>query len=348
MVPGESFPDEARKLFGTLDPDISNKKQLKDATIFLDTFTNQLRARFDEIYGDSEWAQESTFCLPNGKRSTKLNPTPPSTFQRSVRSWNRYLSENVLYLGPLRVGPRATYGIGASVENSNIPLGESGEFFAKKVFIDDTPRLYPVIEQGKLKDARFTLGEAVTYWYQHLAATGEENEINVDAPNRQGYPLKIGTRTLANVGFGASQILPVIGLCLSASPGDLILLEQPELHLNPGMQQKLADFLLAMVKTGRQIIVETHSEYLITRLRRDAATDPEDHKFFTIVFVERDPKVGTSYRTVNVDEQGDLSEWPKGFFDHVAEDLRILMRKAAERQAKKNADSVNIKDGIEE
>lgn len=348
MIPGESFPDEARKLFGTLDPDVSNKKQLKDATIFLDTFTNQLRARFDEIYGNSEWAQESTFCLPNGKRSTKLNPTPPTSFQRSVRSWNRYLSENVLYLGPLRVGPRATYGIGASVENSNIPLGESGEFFAKKVFIDDTPRLYPVIEQGKLKDARFTLGEAVTYWYQHLAATGEENEINVDAPNRQGYPLKIGTRTLANVGFGASQILPVIGLCLSASPGDLILLEQPELHLNPGMQQKLADFLLAMVKTGRQIIVETHSEYLITRLRRDAATDPEDHKFFTIVFVERDPKVGTSYRTVNVDEQGDLSEWPKGFFDHVAEDLRILMRKAAERQAKKNADSVNIKDGIEE
>ena len=348
FVPAESFPEEARKLFGLLNPENSNKKQLKDADNFLENLTSRLRARFDEIYGDSEWTQESTFCLPNGKRSTKLNPTSLTPLQRSIRSWNRYLSENVLYLGPLRVGPRATYGIGASVENSNIPLGESGEFFAKKVFIDDTPRLYPVIEQGQLKDARFTLGEAVTYWYQHLAATGEENEINVDAPNRQGYPLKIGTRTLANVGFGASQILPVIGLCLSASPGDLILLEQPELHLNPGMQQKLADFLLAMVKTGRQIIVETHSEYLITRLRRDAATDPEDHKFFTIVFVERDPKVGTSYRTVNVDEQGDLSEWPKGFFDHVAEDLRILMRKAAERQAKKNADSVNIKDGIEE
>jgi predicted ATPase len=241
----------------------------------------------------------------------------------------------------LRVGPRATYGIGASVENSNIPLGESGEFLAKKMFTDDTPRAYPIVEHGKIKDARFSLEEAVTFWYNHLAATGEDNSISVDAPNRQGYPLKIGARTLANVGFGASQILPVLGLCLSAGPGDLILLEQPELHLNPGMQQKLADFLLVMSKTGRQIIVETHSEYLITRLRRNAATDSDDHKYFTIIFVERDAKSGTSYRTVNVDEQGDLSEWPKGFFDHVAEDLRILMRKAAERQSKKHSESVN-------
>jgi len=128
----------------------------------------------------------------------------------------------------------------------------------------------------------------------------------------------------------------------------LILLEQPELHLNPGMQQKLADFLLEMVKTGRQIIVETHSEYLITRLRRRAATSESDHKYFGIVFAERDPEEGTSYRSVNVNEQGDLSEWPKGFFDHVAEDLRILMRKAAERQSSVKAEPVNTKSAKEE
>jgi predicted ATPase len=114
------------------------------------------------------------------------------------------------------------------------------------------------------------------------------------------------------------------------------------------MQQKLADFLLVMSKTGRQIIVETHSEYLITRLRRNAATDSEDHRYFTIIFVERDAKTGTSYRTVNVDEQGDLSEWPKGFFDHVAEDLRILMRKAAERQSSVKSEPVNTKSAKQE
>jgi predicted ATPase len=341
LIPLDKFPESARKLFGASDPEYSEPGELKAANSFEEKFLGDLRARFDLLYGDSEWAQESTYCLPNGKRSTKSTASQANYLQRAVRSWNRYLAENVLYLGPLRVGPRATYGIGASVENSNIPLGESGEFLAKKMFTDDTPRAYPILEQGKIKDARFTLEEAVTYWYKQLVATGEDNSISVDAPNRQGYPLKIGTRTLANVGFGASQILPVLGLCLSASPGDLILLEQPELHLNPGMQQKLADFLLVMSKTGRQIIVETHSEYLITRLRRNAATDTEDHKYFTIIFVERDAKTGTSYRTVYVDEQGDLSEWPKGFFDHVAEDLRILMRKAAERQSSVKSEPIN-------
>jgi predicted ATPase len=341
LIPLDRFPDFARKLFGASDPEFSEQKEVLLANEFAEQFLTDLRARFDALYGDSEWAQETTFCLANGKRSTKIAASQSNYLQRAIKSWNMYLAENVLYLGPLRVGPRATYGIGASVENSNIPLGESGEFLAKKMFTDDMPKAYPIIHEGKIKDQRFTLEEAVTYWYRQLASTDDDNGISVDAPNRQGYPLKIGTRTLANVGFGASQILPVLGLCLSASPGDLILLEQPELHLNPGMQQKLADFLLVMSKSGRQIIVETHSEYLITRLRRNAATDPEDHKFFTIIFVERDAKIGTSYRTVNVDDQGDLSEWPKGFFDHVGEDLRVLMRKAAERQVKQNSDSVN-------
>lgn len=348
LIPLDKFPEFARKLFGASDPEFSEPGDVKTANSFQEKFLKDLRARFDLLYGDAEWAQESTYCLTNGKRSTKNAPSQANYLQRTVRSWNRYLAENVLYLGPLRVGPRATYGIGASVENSNIPLGESGEFLAKKMFIDDTPKAYPIVEQGKIKDARFTLEEAVTFWYKQLAATGEDNSISVDAPNRQGYPLKIGARTLANVGFGASQILPVLGLCLSASPGDLILLEQPELHLNPGMQQKLADFLLVMSKTGRQIIVETHSEYLITRLRRNAATDSEDHRYFTIIFVERDAKMGTSYRTVDVDEQGDLSEWPKGFFDHVAEDLRILMRKAAERQSRVKSEPVNTKSAKQE
>ncbi len=344
LISADQFPDTARKYFGALNPENSSERELTAAQKFASKFIKDLRSKFDQLHGDSEWAHESTFCLPNGKRAAQVINSPSDHLQRAIRGWNRYLAENVLYLGPLRVGPRATYGLGASVENSNIPLGESGEFLAKRMFTDDTPKAYPIVENGKLKDARFTLEQAVTYWYRELSATGEENGINVDAPNRQGYPLKIGNRTLANVGFGASQILPVLGLCLSATPGDLVLLEQPELHLNPGMQQKLADFLLTMSKTGRQIIVETHSEYLITRLRRNAASDPDDHKFFTIIFVERDVESGTSYRTVSVDEQGDLSEWPQGFFDHVAEDLRVLMRKAAERQSKKPHSAIDSKE----
>jgi predicted ATPase len=173
------------------------------------------------------------------------------------------------------------------------------------------------------------------FWYQELCATGEDIGIGVDAPNRQGYPLKIGNRTLADVGFGVSQLLPIIVADLQLVDNSALIMSQPETHLHPSIQAELGTYFVKQVnQSEKQYIVETHSEYLITRLRRNAATEPDDHKYFTIVFVERDAKEGTSYRTVHVNEMGDLSEWPKGFFDHVAEDLRVLMSKAAERQGK--------------
>lgn len=301
---------------------------------YIEAIFAEVRTKFRERYGKSEWIHEEIYCTHEGRRS--LNPRHGfSLTSRLVEFWNSHLAQSVAYLGPLRVGPRAIYGIGSSTENKNIPIGESGEFLAKKLFNERALKSYPILENGELRKSRLTLENAVSFWYKFLTGLEESNQINVDSPSRQGYPLNVGERTLANIGFGASQILPVIGICLDARPGTLILLEQPELHLNPGMQQKLADFLLYMARTGRQIIVETHSEYLITRLRRNAASTPDDHKYFTVIYVERNIETGTSYRTVSVDDQGDFSEWPKGFFDHVAEDLRVLMRRAADRQSGK-------------
>lgn len=357
----------------------------------IDNFLKLVRTTLMDIYSQSDWINEKILCSLDGRRMRQPVYGQSKT-SRLIEYWNRFLAESVVYLGPLRAGPRSTYGLGTGSENANIPLGESGEFLAKKLFNEKVLKRYPILENGKLRPKRITLEEAVSFWYRELSSNQsgnrqreilaelerrgitsinriprgadkelvdearslalsmppDQDKIAVQAPGRQGYLLNIGDRTLANVGFGVSQILPVLALCLNTGPGSVILLEQPELHLNPGMQQKLADFLLHMAKTGRQIIVETHSEYLITRLRRNAATDPEDHRYFGIIFAERDFEQGTSYRAVNVDDQGDLSEWPKGFFDHVAEDLRILMRKAAERQEKKHLTPVNTEITKEE
>ena len=335
LIPFSSIPLDYRKLF------LENDKEVE-------AFLNSAKNLFNDIYAQSDWIHSKILCSIDGRRM-RQPVFGQSKTSRLIEYWNRYLSESVVYLGPLRASPKSTYGLGSAVENSNIPLGESGEFTAKKLFSEKNLKRYLVPVDGKFVDKRMTLEEAVSLWYQELCITPEiSDKIEVQAPGRQGYQMNIGSRTLANVGFGVSQILPVITLCLITDPGSLILLEQPELHLNPGMQQKLADFLLEMVKTGRQIIVETHSEYLITRLRRRAATNESDHKYFGIVFAERDPEEGTSYRSVNVNEQGDLSEWPKGFFDHVAEDLRILMRRAAERQSSMKSEPVNTKNAKEE
>ena len=325
IVPLEELPLTS-KFDGTFASQVETEKQVQG-------FLKLVNQKFTALHGDAEWVQESVLCSPDGRRSR----TPiyaQSKTSRMIELWNRYLADSVVYLGPVRSGPRITYGLGSGNENTNIPIGESGEFLAKKMFNERDPKSYPILEDGKLKSARLSLEDAVSHWYHQICSSPEmEGKIGVDAPGRQGYQLNVGDRTLATIGFGISQLLPVLAICLSSQPGTLILLEEPESHLNPGLQQKLADFLLHMVTTGRQIIVETHSEYLITRLRRNAASEPDSHRYFGIIFAERDAKEGTSYRPVRVDNQGDLSEWPRGFFDHVADDLRVLMRKAAERKA---------------
>lgn len=309
----------------------------EDRKLEADNFFELVKSKLKARFANSEWVEKEVLCSADGRR-TRTPIYKNSKTASVIELWNRYLSESVLYLGPLRAAPKDTYGLGSGTVNSNIPLGESGEYLAKTLFNERTLKRYPILEKGELRPHRISLEEAVSIWYQELCITPDaEDLIEVQPPSRQGYQLNIGQRTLANVGFGVSQILPVIALCLMASPGSIVLLEQPELHLNPGMQQKLADFLLNMAKTGRQIVVETHSEYLITRLRRNAASNPDDHKYFGIIFAERDSEVGTQYRPVSVNAFGDLSEWPKGFFDQVADDLRVLMRKAAER--KKNEEN---------
>jgi predicted ATPase len=146
------------------------------------------------------------------------------------------------------------------------------------------------------------------------------------------------------LGTGISQILPVLTLCLTARRGDLVLLEQPELHLNPSIQQKLAEFLLAMSRVDRQIIVETHSEYFVTRLRLLQARDEKMAKFIKLLFVEKTKENGTTYREVQTNSFGEIQEWPRGFFDQASNDLRELMKAITEKKIKAQEKGFNTSD----
>jgi predicted ATPase len=108
------------------------------------------------------------------------------------------------------------------------------------------------------------------------------------------------------------------------------LLEQTELHLHPASQQRLADFLLACARSGRQLIIESHSEHLVNRLRLRAAQDESDTsevaRNIGVVFAERDLVSGsTTYRRADLNEFGGFDEWPTGFFGPgIAEAQQIL------------------------
>ncbi len=133
---------------------------------------------------------------------------------------------------------------------------------------------------------------------------------------------------LSSVGYGISQILPiVISLCTS---GGTYCIEQPELHLHPRMQANLADFFATTSFTtpagGKPVrpnlVIETHSESLITRLQRrirEGVVDPHD---VVVLYVGQIEGRGSVIERLRIDDDGDfIDEWPGGFFEDGFDDV---------------------------
>jgi predicted ATPase len=112
-----------------------------------------------------------------------------------------------------------------------------------------------------------------------------------------------------------------------------VLLEQPELHLHPAPQQVLGDFLLAIAESGRQLIVETHSEYLINRLRLRVAEDEfgETEGLVRIWYTTR-TEGQTSFKEMDPDRFGSFAEWPAGFFDQSPIESERILRAVANKR----------------
>jgi predicted ATPase len=124
-------------------------------------------------------------------------------------------------------------------------------------------------------------------------------------------------------------------LCLLAQPGELVLLEQPELHLHPAPQQILGDFLVGIAETGRQLLIETHSEYLINRLRLLIAEDQYDNVANLVqIWYARRADGRTEFSSLQPNRFGSLPEWPAGFFDQAPRDAEALLRAAASKRSR--------------
>lgn len=128
---------------------------------------------------------------------------------------------------------------------------------------------------------------------------------------------------LADVGFGASQVIPVLKGCLNESFGPLVI-EQPEIHLHPRAQGILAT-LICESSARRQILVETHSEHMINRARIQVAQGSLHHSDVVILYIDRAPE-GTTVTRIGLTPDGDFEqEWPEGFFDERYNDSMKLL-----------------------
>lgn len=322
----------------------SANAEYADAVRFeLSSRTAETRSKIDLNVASSE-----TFSDAIAERLTKGGVEGEVPFPHRLDDLGRasdlassFLGAGIRYLGPLREEPRAAYP--DSPEGDDSYVGPKGEFTAsvlqrhgdRKVAVP-TPDDHGVIKTPRRPIQLMT---AVSRWANFLDI-GES--FSVSDQGRFGIQMQVrqadveGELDLTSVGTGVSQLLPVIVMCVQAPVGSLLLVEQPELHLNPKVQQRLADFLLAIAQSGRHLIVETHSEYLISRLRRRVAEDEKGTLQDTIgIYFAKRVNGATTYDLVQQNEYGGIEDWPENFFDQATEEEHAILSAAVRKRRAK-------------
>lgn len=324
---------------------LSEKSNLFDYHRAIRTVHPSTRKRLIESFRSHREHLEDTFRLESSPDLTLTKRVPSiASIVEAVTSY--YFRFNLYYVGPLRDEPKPIYS--SRQISSSTDVGPRGEFTAAVLSLNEQTIVNYYFPDSEKKDClefelrTASLPMAVGEW---LAYLGVADDVSVSEKGSLGYELKVKTQTdqvhrdLTNVGVGVSQVLPVVITVLLASPGATILLEQPELHLHPRVQSRLCDFFLAASRQGKQVIVETHSEHIIERLRLRVVQDRTNtiNSESAIYFFDNGPEVA---KPIVISKYGAVIDWPSGFFDEsMAQTTRILdttmKRKISERTEKK-------------
>lgn len=124
-----------------------------------------------------------------------------------------------------------------------------------------------------------------------------------------------------HVGFGLTQVLPIVVAALSAAVGDILLIENPEVHLHPAGQALMGQFLAQVAKAGVQVIVETHSDHVLNGIRRMVRAKSLTPEQVAIHFFRSRSAEAAQVISPQLDSSGNIDSWPDGFFDQFDKDM---------------------------
>ncbi|MCL4821454.1 MAG: DUF3696 domain-containing protein [Vicinamibacteria bacterium] len=235
------------------------------------------------------------------------------------------------YLGPLRASPERQYPWSGA---QPADMGRAGERAVDALLASRDRK--STIFRGRGR-RRATLEEYVAEWLKKL---GLIHEFRVEALAEDSQLYRVLVRRspkadevlITDVGFGVSQVLPVLVLCFYVPEGSTVILEQPEIHLHPSVQSGLADVFIDAWRTRRvQVIVESHSEHLLRRLRRRVAEEGASADQVALYFCEAE--AGESKLTrLAMDMFGNIENWPADFFGDELGEMAAMTQAAQKRR----------------
>jgi len=230
--------------------------------------------------------------------------------------------KNIEYVGAMRVPPTRTF---IYTGESRAKIGANGQFAANLLALDAA--------KGGKKSKNII--QNVKQW---MLKAEMASDIKIEPISERHYELKIQHpvtkeyQNYSDVGFGHSQVLPVLIGGFNLPMESTFIVEQPEIHLHPKAQAELGDFFLNLYSRQIQSLIETHSEHLILRLQRyviEGKISPDDIVFY-FVHASNEKK---QIVELHLDENGKFTtEWPQGFFPERLDEAREMAKSRFEKQ----------------
>ena len=280
-------------------------------------WTKGISLRVDDRYqllADTDSIEES--------KSFEIQDFPIYIARSFIDAILRTLEKDFFYIGPLRRSPSRSYGrtghllsVGAAGEHTPSVLANLKARAAKE-------RSAAAVQRGRLNQLQQWMEKLFPGRSVEAKSFDELVKLVISRTSSQGD-------AISDVGFGISQILPIL-VQIAVMPDDsTLMIEQPELHLHPSVQTSLAEIIASASLSGRRFIVETHSEHFVRGLqlaisnerakkRNSTRLEAKDVKIIYVPAAPEDPEI------MQINEWGEfIKEWPAGFFD---EAYRLSMK----------------------
>lgn len=269
--------------------------------------------------------QEVLVTYEVDNRDAKLYLSPKSPQKTEITNFAIFKQE-FYYLNAERIGPR----VNQSLQFFDYPnAGWQGETTAQVIGLENG--YYKIDDNRKFAQNQSNyIIDQVNSWLDFIMK-GVKIKVETN-PNTLTSQILIENQytvsdpTLStNLGFGISYILPILATGLIAKKGSFFIIENPEAHLHPSAQSRIGRFLAMVASNGVNVIIETHSDHLVNGIQLAVAEKKIDYNDVTINFFQHNiDSLQPEVHPITITSNGELSDWPSGFFDQTQIDFAEL------------------------
>ncbi len=248
---------------------------------------------------------------------------PLSKYQDSPLECTKLLERisRLSYISSERIGPRDYYVLEDMLTAPVVgPRGEHTLSVLSRIFKEDIRKSF------RCEDEEVPTGEKQVNAWMNLFFPGCHIVTDtIQRTNAVTMGIRISDETShyrpVHVGFGITQVLPIVVAAVAAKKDDILLIENPEIHLHPAGQVIMGEFLAEVANSGTQVIVETHSDHVLNGIRRAVKAEKLNADDAQLYFFQ--PRSEDIEQVVNpkMDSAGDIDDWPNGFFDQFDKDM---------------------------